>query len=148
MDIFPTAVEIAGGRMPGDRALDGVSLMPVLRGRREQVRDVMFYYQGTRLLAVRKGRWKAYVAQPAGVTMLGTPQAAGGRPTPGLLYDLHQDPSEQFDVAAAHPDVLADLEREAERHRATVELVPSQLDLPRTGTSNIPGGANTSVRPR
>ena len=147
MDIFPTAVELAGGQMPGDRAIDGVSLTPVLRGQREQVRDVMFYYQGTRLLAVRKGQWKAYVAQPSS-TAPAQPQAGAGRPTPGALYDLHQDPSEQFDVAAAHPDVVAALEGEAERHRASVERVPSQHDLPRTGKSNIPGGANTSVRPR
>ena len=147
--------------------MDGVSLTPILRGQREQVRDVLFYYQGTRLSAVRKGQWKMYVAMtpiapaagtqpavtpPAGAQPEGAtparPRASGGPPTPGTLFDLHQDPSEQFDVAGANPDVVADLQREVERHRQTVKPVPSQLDLPRTGTSNIPGGANSSIRPR
>lgn len=146
MDIFPTAVELAGGRMPGDREIDGVSLVPLLRGEREQVHDVLYYYGGTRLLAVRKGTWKAYVAQPPDAPP-GRPIGGVAAPTPGALYDLDRDPAEQFDVAAAHPDVLADLEREAARHRLTVKPVPSQLDLPRTGKSNIPGGANTALEP-
>jgi len=152
MDIFPTAVELAGGEVPRDREMDGVSLVPVLRGQREQVRDVLFYYQGTRLSAVRKGPWKAYVAMPPRAQPEGAPPprapAGGGSPTPGALYNLNADPSEQFDVAAANPAVLADLQREAERHRLTVKPVTSQLDLPRTGKSNIPGGAKTSIQPR
>ena len=39
---------------------------------------------------------------------------------PPLLYDLQADPGERVDVAAAHPDVVADLQREAEAHRRTV----------------------------
>ena len=159
MDVFPTAMELAGGTMPSDREIDGVSLVPLLRGRREQVHDMIYYYQTAQLGAVRKGAWKLYVAPPAGAQTGGAQPAAGppaaaqlpgaqapaaqlgvhlgptwqtaSAPRPGTLYNLDEDPSEQFDVAAEHPDVVADLEREAERHRAGVRPVPSQLAMPR-----------------
>jgi hypothetical protein len=45
-----------------------------------------------------------------------------------LLFHLGRDPSERFDVADAHPDVLAAVAKEVARHRATVTPVKSQLD--------------------
>jgi arylsulfatase A len=132
MDVFPTAMELTGGTMPRDREIDGVSLMPVLRGQREQVREVLYYYQGSQLYAIRKGPWKAHLTVPAGQ---GAASAGATPPKVPQLYDLDADPSEQFDVAAQHPEVIAELQREAERHRATVKSVPSQLDLPRIPTT-------------
>jgi hypothetical protein len=44
------------------------------------------------------------------------------------LFDLLGDPSEQFDVAADHADVIADLRKELDAHKATVKPVPCQLD--------------------
>lgn len=129
LDIFPTAVELAGGTMPRDREIDGTSLVPLLRGEREQVREVVHYYQGSNLFAIRKGPWKAHFAirgqQPAAAG------AGAARLTVLQLYNLEHDPAEAFEVAAQHPEVVADLQREAERHRATVKPVRSQLTLPR-----------------
>jgi arylsulfatase A len=144
MDLFPTAMEMAGGSMPRDREIDGVSLLPVLRGQREQVREAVYYYATPQLGAVRKGPWKLYVAPPAqpGAAPPAQAAAAAGSPTPGMLYNLDEDPSEQFDAAAAHPDVVADLLREAERHRGMVKPVPSLLNLPRIPTT-LEQGAGT-----
>ena len=47
---------------------------------------------------------------------------------PPALYHLGLDPGEQFDVAKDHPDVIAELEHEAERHRATLAPVETNLD--------------------
>jgi arylsulfatase A len=126
MDIFPTALAMAGGVPPSDREMDGVSLLPLLRGERDEVRETVFFYRGTRLFAVRKGPWKGHFFTQSGY---------GGGPAqthePLALYRLDQDPSEAHDVAADHPQVVADLLAEAERHRATLAPVVSQLDLPR-----------------
>lgn len=126
MDLFPTAVAMAGATPPADREMDGVSLLPLLRGEREEVREAVFFYRGTRLFAVRKGAWKGHFVTQSGY---------GGGPAqthePLALYRLDQDPSEIHDVAADHPQVVAELLAEAERHRATLAPVVSQLDLAR-----------------
>jgi arylsulfatase A-like enzyme len=167
-DLFPTAMELAGGAMPRDREIDGVSLAPVLRGEREQVRELAYYYVGPHVGAVRKGPWKLYVAPPGepqpAAPAAAAPQAAGAQggggqggaaqaaaarpgiyleptwqtmtaPRPGTLYNLDEDPSEQFDAATTHPEIVADLLREAERHRATIRRVPSLMSLPRVPTT-------------
>ncbi len=123
MDLFTTALKLAGAEVPQDRVIDGVDMTPLLFGTGPDQREVFFYYRGTRLYAVRKGPFKAhYLTQSA---------YGPDRPVPHdppLLFDLPHDPSERFDVATNYPDVLADLAREVERHRATVSPVRSQLE--------------------
>jgi hypothetical protein len=42
---------------------------------------------------------------------------------PPLLFNVAKDPSERFDVAQAHPDVVTDIQRIVEAHQAG--LVPA-----------------------
>jgi arylsulfatase A-like enzyme len=123
LDLFPTALALAGAEMPADRPIDGVDLRPLLFGTGPGKRDTFFYYRDDTVYAARKGRYKAHFT---------TKSAYGKDPAephnPPLLFDLEQDPGEQFDVAAQHPGVVADLTREVEKHRATVTPVPNQLD--------------------
>ena len=82
----------------------------------------MFYYRGARLYAVRKGPYKAhFFTRPA----YGRNDVT--EHTPPLLYHLENDPSEKYDISREHPDVIADLRREAERHKATLVPVEDQL---------------------
>ncbi len=124
MDIFTTCLSLAGAPIPQDRVIDGVDLTPVLLGEGPSPRDVVYYYRGRRLYALRKGSWKAhFVTQPA---------YGGGGPTehdPPLLYHLEHDPAEQWNVAAEHPDVVAELKRLADAHVGSFTPPPSQLEL-------------------
>lgn len=124
MDLFPTFLNLAGAAVPRDRVIDGVDLAPVLFGGGSCPRQHMFFYRGTALHAVRKGAFKAH--------FLTRPEYGRGanKPVPHappLLYDLDQDPSERFDVARAHPQVIAEIRRLVEQHRA--ELVPGEPQL-------------------
>lgn len=124
MDLFTTALTMADAPIPDDRRIDGVDLMPLLTGARAEVRDEVHYYRGTRLYALRKGPWKAHFI---------TQSAYGGdepvvHETPEL-YHLEHDPSERFNVAEEHPDVVAELRRLAEAQTRTVDPVDSRLEV-------------------
>lgn len=125
MDIMPTLLNLAGTAAPKDRILDGFDLTPVLKGEGRSPREVVFFYRGTQLYAVRKGAYKAHFTT--------RPESGPGEAVhhnPPLLYNLEQDPSEKDDIAKEHPDVIAELKALAERHRSTVEPVPDQLAIP------------------
>jgi arylsulfatase A-like enzyme len=125
MDIFTTSLKLAGVDTPADREIDGVDLRTVLFGAGEGPRKTVFYYRGTRLMAVRHGPWKAhFITQPA---------YGGNGPTehdPPLLYHLEHDPSERHDLAKDHADVIAEIKQVVERHRETLVVPPSQLEVP------------------
>jgi arylsulfatase A-like enzyme len=125
MDLFPTALAMTGRALPGDRAIDGRDLLPMLTGASpEPVRDVYFYYRGATLYAARKGPWKAHFITEWAYL----PDNQRTEHDPPRLFHLERDPSEQYDVAAEHPEVIADILNEVERHRADLEPGPSQLD--------------------
>jgi arylsulfatase A-like enzyme len=125
MDYFVTALELAGREVPSDRIIDGRNLLPILQGNPDQeIRDTYFFYRGTTLQAVRKGSWKAhYITQ-------WEYEADNQRMehNPPLLFNLEEDPSEQYDLAAVHPEILADIAAEVARHQADMVARPTQLE--------------------
>ena len=126
LDLFPTFVTLAGGKVPDDRVMDGYDLSPVLLGTGPSPRDTVYYYRGIRLMALRKGPWKAH--------FMTQPGYANPRPTtehdPPVLYHLEHDPSEKYDVAEHHPEVIAEIRKAAAEHHAALEIPPSQLEIP------------------
>jgi arylsulfatase A len=122
MDLLPTILRLAAAEVPGDRILDGYDLRPVLAGTGPSPRDTIFYYRGVQLYAVRKGFYKAHFITRSAY---GKDQPVSHDPP--LLYHLGQDPSEKFDIAKDHPDVLAEIRTVVEQHRRT--LVPGEDQL-------------------
>ncbi|MBE0537800.1 MAG: sulfatase [Phycisphaerae bacterium] len=125
LDVLPTFAELAGADVPKARVYDGWSMADVLKGKGRGRRNVMYYYRGTQLRAIRKGPWKMHLYTK-------TEYVAGKveKHEPPLLFNVERDPSEKYDVAAAHADVIADLKKEIAAHEATVERGPSQLEIP------------------
>jgi len=125
MDFFATAAGMGGQTLPEDRIMDSVDLMPVLQDPNQNVRDLVYYYRGTKLFAVRKGPWKLhYITQSAYV---------GDSPItqePPALYHLDHDPSERFNLAGQHPAIMESIEEEVRRHREALVMAPSQLRVP------------------
>ena len=135
MDLFPTALSLAGAEVPNDRPIDGHDLSSLLRGTGKG-REAFHYYRGAKLFAVRKGPWKAH-----SFTQPGYGPGPAVAHDPPLLFHLGHDPAEQFDVAAANPAVLADLAAEVARHKAGV--VPGESQL---GPAPKPPGKNKESR--
>ena len=122
LDVLPTCLGVAGARLPDDRALDGHDLTPMLTRSADSPRGTMFFYRGSRLYACRKGPWKLHTTTQAGY---GAKPEKHDRP---VLYQLEHDPAEKYDVAAEHPDIVADIEKTVAEHTASFEPAPSQLE--------------------
>ena len=127
IDVLPTIAEIVGGELP-DREIDGVSIVPQLRGDADAGdphEALYFWYAANELQAMRAGRWKLHFPHTYR-SLEGRPGGNNGRPVKyrygvpiGLeLYDLDADPAETTDVAAANPEVVERLTAMADAMRA------------------------------
>ena len=93
LDVFPTCVALAGGKLPADRVLDGADLSPALLGTGPSPRRAMFFYRDTKLYAVRHGPWKAHF-----ITQSGYGPDKPVEHDPPLLFHLGEDPGERFNA--------------------------------------------------
>jgi arylsulfatase A len=122
LDIFPTVVALAGAARPEGKVLDGRDLAPVLFRQQTLPPEPFVYYRGETLMAIRLREWKLHFRTQAGY---GEPQAKVHEPP--LLYHLGRDAGERFDVAADHPEIVAELTAAAEAHRAALPIAPTLL---------------------
>jgi arylsulfatase A-like enzyme len=107
LDIAATANALA--RLPTDKHLDGVNLIPFLNGRETGAPHGALYWRFWSQAAVRDGRWKLlYNSQE-----------------PDKLFDLESDEHERRDLAAANPEKAAALRRKLESW--TMELEPKGM---------------------
>ncbi len=88
MDLLPTFVRLANGKLPKDRIIDGKDIMPLLSGASDAKtpHERFFYHQADNLRAVRSGPWKLF--------------------RNGQLYHLLDDIGEEQNVAAKNPAVV------------------------------------------
>ena len=111
LDVFPTALALAGTTRPAGVTSDGIDLAPLLFKGQELASRPFFYYRGDQLFACRLGEWKAHFKTQTGY---GAPQPEIHDPS--LLFQLGRDPGEKRNVAAANPAVLADIQRAVKLH--------------------------------
>lgn len=124
MDLLPTFCSLAGVGIPENRVLDGHDLSSLLTGEStESPRQDVFYWRSEQLYAVRSGPWKAHFITE-GCYGIGPKKMVHKSPE---LYQVEQDPSEKYNVADQHPDVVKRLIELAEKHKASVEPVENQL---------------------
>lgn len=122
MDLLPTFAKLSGAALPKDRVLDGMDISDLLLGKKDKVRNMIYYYINANLYAVRKGSWKAHFTTHPSYSRE-SPVAHD----PPLLYNIDVDPSEKYNVAKQHPDIIEDLAREYEKQKAIV-AVPAEMD--------------------
>ena len=114
MDLLPTFAGLAGARLP-ERKIDGLDLWPLLSGKGEAKgpHEVFYFYRGLKLEAVRAGDWKLQIASGDPPRNPG-PKQQKKQPPPGepfpRLYNLKEDIGESKNVAAAHADIVSQLQ--------------------------------------
>ena len=111
---MPTLLDLCGVEVPAGRTFHGQSLVPLLHGADDSALSDRINVCDTQRVAnpvkwrkssVMKGKWRLI----------------DGRE----LYDLGADPGQQQDIAATHPDVVADLRAE---YDDWWELISQQFD--------------------
>ena len=104
-DILPTFAALADAKLPADRKLDGANLWPQLIGTPDAkpAHDTFYYYNGLRLNAVRHGDWKLQIA-------IGNKAGPAAQKFQPQLYNLRTDIGEASDLAATHPEIVAQLQ--------------------------------------
>jgi arylsulfatase A-like enzyme len=105
MDFFPTFAKIVGGKIPTDRAIDGVDQTDLLLGKSETGnRESLLSFVGPDLLAARWKQWRMYFTDvhPTGIG----PQRLDGlgsanAPMAGYpkVYNIEMDPHEDLNIA-------------------------------------------------
>jgi arylsulfatase A-like enzyme len=107
VDVFPTAVAAGGGEAPKGVTLDGVNLLPHLKGEaKTSLADRPLFWRtgGGENFAIRKG--------PNKLVRVGK--------KPAELYDLSADAAEKTDLAGTKGDTLAALQKELDAWNATL----------------------------
>ncbi len=95
LDVFATAVAIAGATVPAGHALEGTDILPYLAGEKTDAPHARLFWRsgGGARFAVREGDWKL----------------VGGEDGGTQLFNLATDIGESQDLAGARPEVLARL---------------------------------------
>jgi len=129
-DFYPTFVELAGVKPPGDYHLDGISLLPLLEGEVELDREAIFWhfpaylesYEGLKddsrdtvfrtrpVSVIRKGDWKLLLFHEEWVLDGGKEKIATNHSVE--LYNLAKDPGEERNLANMEPGKRDELLKE------------------------------------
>ncbi len=114
-DILPTILAMTG-RPPSAAELDGRDLTAVLTRGARSPHDELVLFNNEQVAAIRTDRWK-YVARSYYRTIELPLSAVNGVG----LFDVRADPSEAYNLASLHPDVMADMAARFARAKATFE---------------------------
>jgi arylsulfatase A len=119
IDVLPTLAKLSGGKLP-ERTIDGKDIWPLMAGengaKSPHEAYVLMHGPGT----VRSGAWKFY---PWKEGTGGRRDGAAGKasPDPVQLYDTVNDIGERTNVASAHPEIVARLQKAYEAHVAEIK---------------------------
>ena len=109
-DLLPTFCEAAGVKLPKDLPLDGLSLLPHMKGGRppsDEERGTVFWqldlYKKIQRHNPKPKPYATEVARQGPWKLL----AINGKPVE--LFDVEADPNEQRNVLEDHPDLVASL---------------------------------------
>ena len=110
-DMLATFASILGQSLPDDAGEDSIDVYPVLRGVPGATgRQTLSNHSLHGMFSVREGSWKLILGRGSGgFTSPRFTEPLAGEPR-GQLYNLETDPSEETNVWAEHPEIVARLE--------------------------------------
>ncbi len=119
IDLLPTLVSLAGGKVPESPGIDGRDASAQFLGKSiESPREAHYGFLGYHLQTVRQGPWKlAVTPQNEAMSRPVKDDAKGPEPR---LYHLGKDIGETANVAATNPEIVAKLRALAAKMNAEI----------------------------
>ncbi len=110
-DLLATCAEIVGEKLPDNAGEDSVSILPALLGKADHpLREALVHHSIHGRFAIRQGRWKLELCPGSGGwSKPGDPEAKKQGLPEVQLYDMTADISEQQNLQAEQPEVVARL---------------------------------------
>lgn len=102
LDLLPTSVAAAEGRLPTDRVFDGVDLMPYLTREKTGSPHDMLAWRRLPLFSIRQGDWKLWESVNDKTGVYGEYK---------LLFNLRHDLNEATNLADTNPQKVRELEQ-------------------------------------
>ena len=133
MDLYPTILEMAGVRPPERHAIDGVSLVPLLRGKERLGREAIFWHFPAYLQAAHDmngARDPLFRTRPCSVVRSGDWKLIEYFEDGSLeLYNLSEDVGEKVNLAKKLQDKTRELHKRLIAWRREIGApVPTQLN--------------------
>ena len=120
IDLLPTIAEITGSSLP-KHASDGKSIWPLISGKGKNPQEAYYFYWGTNLHAIRKGKWSLHL--PHSYRSLQNKPGHDGIPgkyiqkrTETALFDLSKDIGQKKDISKEHPEIVNSLKKLGDKH--------------------------------
>jgi arylsulfatase A-like enzyme len=131
VDIFPTFCEIAGATVPHDQALDGISLIPLLKGDQPENPRALYWHFPAYLQSYSRNdeqRDPLYRSRPCSIIRYGDWKLHEYFEDSGLeLYNLREDIGEATNLADSMPEKTKELhEMLVAWRQATKAPVPTE----------------------
>ncbi|MCL4111160.1 UNVERIFIED_CONTAM: hypothetical protein GTU68_038502 [Idotea baltica] len=150
MDLFPTIATVTDAAVPTDRVIDGKDISSILEnGGGDTPHELMFYYNGVNLQAIRKGKWKLHLPRTLDDQPFWSKKRLGKGVSGNnlknisckglevlersLLFNLDTDMGELTDLSTSHPYIVEELLSIADKVRAElgdIDIVGTDQRLP------------------
>jgi arylsulfatase A len=102
-DLFATCLQVAGVNPPTDRAIEGVNILPLLKGESIKTHETLYYFKGRNLVGVRHHDWKylrRHMTDNGGYATLSQGP---------FLFNLATDPNESYSMIESEPEIASQL---------------------------------------
>jgi arylsulfatase A-like enzyme len=118
IDFFPTILNVLDLPLPQDREIDGVDMLPILKGETEEaLHDELFFITGKKVMGVRSRDNFKYIDRHRCENSAYVMAKQGP-----FLFNLSQDPNESYDTRTHFPEKTEEMqERLTAKRKAMAE---------------------------
>jgi arylsulfatase A len=124
-DLLATCAGLVGAELPADAGENRVSILPLLKGGGEAVRESVVHHSVSGDFAIRQGKWKLVLCAGSGGWSRPTDAEAVKQGLAGTqLYGMSTDEGETRNLQAEYPEVVARLTQRLEEQIARGRSTP------------------------